>query len=110
MPEGAWHECRYPHCSGYAIDANGYCDTHSDYDRRALDSPFVHRWTHSARYIRARRSWLVRHPVCAVCKAEAATDLDHVQPHRGSYALFWDQANWQGLCHVCHSRKTARGG
>jgi 5-methylcytosine-specific restriction protein A len=23
-------------------------------------------------------------------------------------ALFWDQSNWQPLCHTCHSKKTAR--
>jgi 5-methylcytosine-specific restriction protein A len=21
--------------------------------------------------------------------------------------LFWDRSNWQGLCHPCHSAKTA---
>jgi 5-methylcytosine-specific restriction protein A len=60
------------------------------------------------RFRRARHSYLVRHPVCNMCKREAATILDHVVPHRGVPALFWDQSNWQGLCVHCHGVKTAR--
>jgi len=34
--------------------------------------------------------------------------VDHVIPHRGDQALFWDEeGNWQSLCWSCHSRKTA---
>ena len=40
-------------------------------------------------------------------KVTAATDVDHVKPHKGDAELFWDEANWQALCHACHSRKTA---
>jgi 5-methylcytosine-specific restriction protein A len=40
---------------------------------------------------------------------KAATDVDHVIPHRGNERLFWDEGNWQALCHECHSAKTARG-
>jgi len=28
-----------------------------------------------------------------------ATDVDHVIPHRGNRSLFWDEENWQALCH-----------
>ncbi|MFR3634507.1 MAG: HNH endonuclease [Sutterella sp.] len=31
-----------------------------------------------------------------------------MKPHKGDMALFWDQSNWQPLCHTCHSKKTAR--
>ena len=37
-----------------------------------------------------------------------ATEVDHIVPHRGDLALFWDTSNWQGLCTSCHSCKTAR--
>lgn len=33
-----------------------------------------------------------------------ATVVDHITPHRGDKALFWDSANWQSLCAECHSR------
>jgi 5-methylcytosine-specific restriction protein A len=34
--------------------------------------------------------------------------VDHIIPHRGDQALFWDEENWQPLCLVCHNAKTAR--
>ena len=37
-----------------------------------------------------------------------ATDVDHIVPHRGDPALFWDEDNWQALCHRHHSVKTRR--
>lgn len=39
-------------------------------------------------------------------KVVGATQVDHVTPHKGNPELFWDEANWQSLCHRCHSRKT----
>lgn len=34
--------------------------------------------------------------------------IDHIIPHKGDKALFWDKRNWQGLCTVCHTSKTNR--
>jgi len=34
--------------------------------------------------------------------------VDHVRPHKGDPALFWDHGNWQPMCWPCHSRKTAK--
>jgi 5-methylcytosine-specific restriction protein A len=50
---------------------------------------------------------MMRHPVCAACKREAAAVLDHIRPHRGIPQLFWSQSNWQSLCYRCHGLKTA---
>jgi len=56
--------------------------------------------------------FLVEHPLCQQCHAEgrttAATVVDHVRPHKGDHALFWDLANWQALCKPHHDAKTAR--
>ncbi len=39
----------------------------------------------------------------------AATVVDHIVPHRGDNALFWDSANnWQSLCGPCHDRHKQR--
>lgn len=43
-----------------------------------------------------------------MCQAEGkpyslASVVDHITPHRGDYALFWDQANWQSLCAPHHN-------
>jgi 5-methylcytosine-specific restriction protein A len=60
----------------------------------------------------ARLGYLQRHPLCVHCLSKghvtAATDVDHIKPHRGDLTLFWDaENNWQALCHSCHSKKTA---
>ena len=64
------------------------------------------------RWRSARAAFLLEHPLCVEClkngKVEQATDVDHIKPHRGDVNLFWDQSNWQPLCHACHSRKTAK--
>lgn len=54
-----------------------------------------------------------RAPVMSQCYVEgrttAATQTDHVVPHRGDQRLFWDVTNWQSLCDLCHGRKTKAG-
>jgi len=60
---------------------------------------------------KAREAYLARHPLCRHCAelglTVAATDVDHIEPHRGDRTLFWKTSNWQPLCHACHARKTA---
>jgi 5-methylcytosine-specific restriction endonuclease McrA len=34
--------------------------------------------------------------------------VDHIVPHEGDEALFWDQANWQPLCKTCHDTTKAQ--
>ena len=59
----------------------------------------------------ARAGYLAKHPLCCRCSLRdlvvAATDVDHIIPHKGDMALFWQRSNWQGLCGPCHSTKTA---
>lgn len=54
----------------------------------------------------ARRAHLVRNPYCVMCKQQgrlgAANVVDHIIPHRGDVALFWDEDNWQSLCKTHH--------
>ncbi len=53
------------------------------------------------------------YPLCANCLSKGilapATVVDHIVPHRGDRALFWDENNWQALCKSCHDRKTGSG-
>jgi 5-methylcytosine-specific restriction protein A len=37
----------------------------------------------------------------------AAACTDHIIPHKGDQALFWDTNNHQSLCKDCHDYKTA---
>ncbi|PTE19881.1 HNH endonuclease [Cereibacter changlensis JA139] len=55
----------------------------------------------------ARADHLARHPCCTLCSAPA-TVVDHIIPHRGDKALFWDRSNWQSLCTPCHNRHKQR--
>ena len=67
---------------------------------------------YDGRWRKARLSFLATHPLCVTCERRgivtAASEVDHIIPHRGDQTLFWNQNNWQGLCKPCHSRKTAR--
>ena len=62
------------------------------------------------RWQKARVSFLIRNPVCCCGCGHPATEVDHIVPHRGDEALFWDTGNWQPMTKACHSAKTARGG
>lgn len=59
-----------------------------------------------------RKAYLAAHPLCEQCMKEGrytqATVVDHIVPHRGDPALFWDPSNWQVLCKQCHDKKTGR--
>jgi 5-methylcytosine-specific restriction protein A len=47
---------------------------------------------------------------CASCGIiTTSLEVDHILPHDGNLALFWNRTNLQGLCVLCHSRKTRRG-
>lgn len=66
----------------------------------------------SAQWRQLRLRHLAAHPLCADCAAlggvVAATEVDHIVPHRGDRGLMIARSNLQSLCKPCHSRKTAR--
>lgn len=68
---------------------------------------------YGAKWQKTRVAYLASHPLCVECekagRLTAATDVDHIKPHRGDMGLFWDRSNWQSLCGLCHKRKTGRG-
>ena len=113
MPKSAPRPCRAPGCSALVHDDRGFCARHLAETRKATDDRrgssaargYGYRWQ------KARAAYLRQHPLCCECAKSgllvAATDVDHIVPHRGDYQLMWDQSNWQSLCHKCHSRKTA---
>lgn len=72
---------------------------------RELYMPGARRLYGSA-WRRARAAYLAQRPLCVMCQAQgrivAASVVDHVIPHKGSAALFWDSANWQPLCKWHH--------
>ena len=73
----------------------------------------VDRWRGSAskrgynhRWQKARQTFLARSPLCIGCEAvgriTAATVVDHVVPHDGDQAKFWDASHWQACCKWHH--------
>jgi 5-methylcytosine-specific restriction endonuclease McrA len=61
--------------------------------------------THGPRHEKWRLLVIARHPVCCICKERVSTVADHVIPL--SEGGDWKIENGQGVCAVCHNRKTA---
>lgn len=91
------------------------CPVHAQQLARAARDARPHwdGWYRTAKWRRLRARRLDESPLCVECLVVAviiaATDVDHVVPHRGDPVLFWDYANTQSLCHQHHSQKTGRG-
>lgn len=103
MPFAAQRPCLRPGCRSPATEG-GWCDRHRPKrpNDKAGPSPYNYRWQ------KVRAVFIAQNPVCTTC-GDLATDVDHVVPHKGhTDPLFWDTANYQALCHACHSRKTRR--
>lgn len=109
MPISAPKPCRHPGCQALVRGA-AYCDQH----RKAVEKQYDERRGSSSqrgynsRWQKARETFLRRHPLCKMCEAEGrltpATIVDHIIPHRGDQALFWDTGNWQPLCKPHHDK------
>jgi 5-methylcytosine-specific restriction protein A len=113
MPSKPKRPCPEPGCR--ELVTKGRCAAHIKTMRKAFDS---RRGTAQQRgygrpWRKARQAYLRRNPLCvlhlAAGRTEAATEVDHIIPHRGDMELFWDRDNWQALCKSCHDRKTGRG-
>ena len=121
MPSAARKPCAAPGCP--SLVAWGYCPAHADRARVVVRQAAGGRGTshergYGARWRKARIGYLLSHPLCAECQRHGrvtpARVVDHIKPHRGDMALFWDPANWQALCdftsvYDCHGAKTGRG-
>jgi 5-methylcytosine-specific restriction protein A len=73
-----------------------------------------YKWYSRALWKRLRLMVLGRDPICVACKRNASTVADHKKAFRTGkteneeWQLFCDLNNLQGLCHPCHSEKTAK--
>jgi 5-methylcytosine-specific restriction protein A len=99
--------CATPHCP--VLVPKGHCPTHSRAKEQQRYNVDARTWYHTQDWKTLRFIVLGAQPVCVDCKTGPATEVDHVIPHRGNMALFWDRQNLQGLCRTCHGRKTQRG-
>ena len=117
MPDRARRYCR--ECSEYAT-VGAYCAKHAPPvgwqrmrdEERSDDEQRYRRWYSTASWKRMRAAHLASEPWCRACAERGiltpATEVDHIEAHRGDYELFANDDNLQSLCHRCHSRKTMR--
>ena len=106
MAQKPLRPCRHPGCT--TLVTGGYCDLHRPKDSRSDAAKSWHwmyltpEWTEDL-----RPGQLLREPFCRECARRGdrtpATEVDHIQPHRGDWAVFTDRSNLQSLCHSCHS-------
>ena len=102
--------CTEPGCNVRV--KRGRCDVHAIVRRESARPDLdVRRWYRTERWTRLRRAVMVDAACqCAACGAVTLRiEVDHVVPHHGDPALFWNRANLQALCHDCHTNKTNRG-
>lgn len=105
--------CQYPGCR--QLVQRGYCPEHKPKDStRRSDEAKAWRWMYKTdEWTRdLQPNQLLEEPFCRECakagRRVRATEVDHIQAHRGDWLIFTDRHNLQSLCHSCHSRKTAQ--
>jgi len=80
-----------------------------EYDRERRQTQPWRAWQQSKRWQKVAAWHKDQHPLCEQCEREgrvtAAYLVDHIIPHNGSAALFWDAGNLQSMCSACHERK-----
>lgn len=61
---------------------------------------------YGSRWQKARAAFLEFNSWCVFCERQGrkvrAGVVDHVIPHKGREAVFWNTADWQPLCRNCH--------
>lgn len=126
MPVAAPRPCRKPGCPKLSRSAHGYCEAHAHIaQERVVEAKRRHderrgsarERGYDSRWDKARKTFLRTHPLCRMCEAQGrvtpATVVDHIIPHKGDQALFWDTGNWQPLCthhHNSAKQREERGG
>ncbi|MCK2183518.1 HNH endonuclease [Halomonas getboli] len=72
-------------------------------------------WRHlynTRRWHRLRAAQLRDEPLCRFCRdlgrVTPAKVADHITPHKGGEALFFDADNLQSLCKTCHDSAKQR--
>src|SRR5579864_4036112 len=119
MPSSPTPLCK--DCSLRSV-ANGYCQKHETsnnatineklFDQYRADDP-IRQLYRTRRWMRGTRLKVLRRDIlCVACGHKAATDADHILSARlvvDNFGVdeFYNPERCQGLCHECHSSKTA---
>jgi 5-methylcytosine-specific restriction protein A len=91
----------------------GKCAAHAAAAERQRPNADIRAWYHTPEWQSLKAQVRAEEPCCRQCWAEgiatAGTQTDHIQPHRGNRALFFNRGNLQNLCETHHAQKTRRG-
>ncbi len=103
------------------MQGSSYCPAHQQDNarirqRREYDKHGREPWRkwYSWAIWKKLRAWFLTKPEHVICEwidrnvQPTTTEVDHIVPHRGNWALFIDPKNLQGLCRVHHAQKTAK--
>ncbi len=113
MPKRALRTCSFPGCPELVV--SGYCGQHKKESKKDSGMYRNNAWQRlysSKKWQIIRKNQLKKQPWCEEClranppKYTPATDVDHIDPHRGDEEKFF-KGKKQSLCHSCHSKKTA---
>lgn len=114
MPYSPRRPCAQPGCP-QLVSGSSYCTAHQRARRAARgETPRGNRHErgYTNTWAKASKVFLAQNPLCRRCAEQgivrSAQVTDHISPHKGDTALFWDERNWQSLCKPCHDAKTAR--
>ncbi|ONH85370.1 HNH endonuclease [Thalassospira sp. MCCC 1A02803] len=112
MPNLPTKPCAVARCG--TLTRERYCEKHQAEHRKRQDERrgTAAKRGYGSKWQKARAAFLREHPLCCQCQNEgyvvAATEVDHIIPHKGDQKLFWSRSNWQSLCKTHHSIKTAK--
>ncbi len=113
MPFAPPRPCNHAGCAVLVDPPSSRCDRHQARERKEQENRrgSANSRGYGSRWRAARKRFLELNPLCAECnrlgRVTAATVVDHVVPHKGDPALFWNQANWAPMCKRHHDEKTA---
>jgi 5-methylcytosine-specific restriction protein A len=100
--------CLRPYCSAEA-ECDGYCRKHAALVHRR---PSRHEAGYDYDWVKFRRVYLTRHPLCVRCQSDGrvtpATEIHHRRELREYPELRFEEENLEALCKSCHSRETNR--
>jgi 5-methylcytosine-specific restriction endonuclease McrA len=75
-------------------------------NRRSPEAAEYRRLYKTARWIKLRNAHKAKEPLCRYCmqqgRAVPMAVVDHIRPHNGNEALFFDPSNLQSLCRPHH--------
>ena len=107
MPIKPQKPCSYPNCNKLVNIGVQYCSEHKKMVNKnyELNRETAVQRGYNTRWQKIRKMVLIRDTICRDCNKNIATNVDHIIPFKngGSNNL----NNLIGLCHSCHSRKTA---